>query len=219
MKAFANEAWERSPRAHSEGGRISCHRRLLLGSFQALSPSVCSELSPWSFGSGLEWYEENWPQINSMNSFYMPPAGDLSALSSVYAQLQKAVGAPRRYFLDGRGAGIGRWRRCYRRGEGMSLRRSTSFSRPDVPVIQGLSFELPKGNPLSGKGQGNLRLCRCAFTKAKADRSPLPIQWNFLIYRHGASLGPRAAGCVALSTSENITYGKISARKRRLFRS
>jgi ABC-type multidrug transport system fused ATPase/permease subunit len=75
VKAFANEAWERSryrERIQKVVG-LAITGGITAVPFQALSPSVCSEPSPWSFGSGLGWCtRENWPQINSMNSFYTP---------------------------------------------------------------------------------------------------------------------------------------------------
>ena len=116
VKAFANEAWSVRYRERIQKVvGLAVTGVITAVPFQALSPSVCSEPS-WSFGSGLEWcIRENWLQINSIH-FVRP----------LYWRIYRRPGfcicpvAKGRWgdrddiFLDGRGAGIGRWRRCYR---------------------------------------------------------------------------------------------------------
>ena len=93
-------------------------------------------------------------------------------------------------------------------------------SRPDVPVIQGLSFELPKGQTLalvgkSGSGKSTVASLLMRFYQSQGGQissgADALESYDLQAWRKSLALVPQDVLLFGGSIRENITYGKTSA--------
>ena len=151
-------------------------------------------------------------------------AAAIDALASVYAQLQKAVGATETIFslMDEEPELVGGEDVTAAQVEGISF-KEVQFSypsRPEVPVIQGLSFELPKGQTLalvgkSGSGKSTVASLLMRFYQSQGGQissgAHTVESFDLQAWRKSLALVPQDVLLFGGSIRENITYGKTSA--------
>lgn len=229
VKAFANEAWERSRyreriqkvvRLAVTGGyyRGAFSSFITFGLFGAIALVI------W-FGAGM--VHEGELAADKLNEFILYAlfiGGSIGGLASVYAQLQKAVGATETIFslMDEEPELVGGEDVTPAQVEGISF-KEVQFSypsRPDVPVIQGLSFELHKGQTLalvgkSGSGKSTVASLLMRFYQSQGGQISSGAHsvesFDLQAWRKSLALVPQDVLLFGGSISENITYGKISA--------
>lgn len=229
VKAFANEAWERSryrERIQKVVGLAITggYYRGAFSSFITFGLFGAIALVIW-FGAGM--VHEGELAADKLNEFILYAlfiGGSIGGLASVYAQLQKAVGATETIFSlmdeepelessEDVGAAL---------VAGISF-KEVQFSypsRPDVPVIQGLSFELPKGQTLalvgkSGSGKSTVASLLMRFYQSQGGQISSGAQtvdsFDLQAWRKSLALVPQDVLLFGGSIRENITYGKTSA--------
>lgn len=229
VKAFANEAWERSryrERIQKVVGLAVTggYYRGAFSSFITFGLFGAIALVIW-FGAGM--VHEGELAADKLNEFILYAlfiGGSIGGLASVYAQLQKAVGATETIFslMDEEPELVGGEDVTAAQVEGMSF-KEVQFSypsRPDVPVIQGLSFELPKGQTLalvgkSGSGKSTVASLLMRFYQSQGGQISSGAHsvesFDLQAWRKSLALVPQDVLLFGGSISENITYGKISA--------
>ena len=229
VKAFANEAWERSryrERIQKVVGLAVTggYYRGAFSSFITFGLFGAIALVIW-FGAGM--VHEGELAADKLNEFILYAlfiGGSIGGLASVYAQLQKAVGATETIFslMDEEPELVGGENVTAAQVEGISF-KEVQFSypsRPDVPVIQGLSFELPKGQTLalvgkSGSGKSTVASLLMRFYQSQGGQISSGAHsvesFDLQAWRKSLALVPQDVLLFGGSISENITYGKISA--------
>jgi len=229
VKAFANEAWERSryrERIQKVVGLAVTggYYRGAFSSFITFGLFGAIALVIW-FGAGM--VHEGELAADKLNEFILYAlfiGGSIGGLASVYAQLQKAVGATETIFslMDEEPELVSGEDIAAAQVEGISF-KEVQFSypsRPDVPVIQGLSFELSKGQTLalvgkSGSGKSTVASLLMRFYQSQGGQisSGANAVENFDLqaWRKSLALVPQDVLLFGGSIRENITYGKTSA--------
>ena len=229
VKAFANEAWERSryrERIQKVVGLAITggYYRGAFSSFITFGLFGAIALVIW-FGAGM--VHEGELAADKLNEFILYAlfiGGSIGGLASVYAQLQKAVGATETIFslMDEEPELVGGEDVTAAQVEGISF-NEVQFSypsRPDVPVIQGLSFELPKGQTLalvgkSGSGKSTVASLLMRFYQSQGGQISSGAQtvdsFDLQAWRKSLALVPQDVLLFGGSIRENITYGKTSA--------
>ncbi len=229
VKAFANEAWERSryrERIQKVVGLAITggYYRGAFSSFITFGLFGAIALVIW-FGAGM--VHEGELAADKLNEFILYAlfiGGSIGGLASVYAQLQKAVGATETIFSlmdeepelvsgeDVTAAQVG--------GISFNEVQFSYPSRPDVPVIQGLSFELPKGQTLalvgkSGSGKSTVASLLMRFYQSQGGQissgAHTVDSFDLQAWRKSLALVPQDVLLFGGSIRENITYGKTSA--------
>ena len=229
VKAFANEAWERSrycERIQKVVGLAITggYYRGAFSSFITFGLFGAIALVIW-FGAGM--VHEGELAADKLNEFILYAlfiGGSIGGLASVYAQLQKAVGATETIFslMDEEPELVGGEDVTAAQVEGISF-KEVQFSypsRPDVPVIQGLSFELQKGQTLalvgkSGSGKSTVASLLMRFYQSQGGQissgdNTLEF-YDLQTWRKSLALVPQDVLLFGGSIRENITYGKTSA--------
>lgn len=229
VKAFANEAWERSryrERIQKVVGLAITggYYRGAFSSFITFGLFGAIALVIW-FGAGM--VHEGELAADKLNEFILYAlfiGGSIGGLASVYAQLQKAVGATETIFslMDEEPELVGGEDVTAAQVEGISF-KEVQFSypsRPDVPVIQGLSFELPKGQTLalvgkSGSGKSTVASLLMRFYQSQVGQVSSGAHalesYDLQAWRKSLALVPQDVLLFGGSIRENITYGKTSA--------
>ncbi|MGB2290618.1 MAG: ABC transporter ATP-binding protein, partial [Schleiferiaceae bacterium] len=229
VKAFANEAWERSryrERIQKVVGLAITggYYRGAFSSFITFGLFGAIALVIW-FGAGM--VHEGELAADKLNEFILYAlfiGGSIGGLASVYAQLQKAVGATETIFslMDEEPELVGGEDVTAAQVEGISF-REVQFSypsRPDVPVIQGLSFDLPKGQTLalvgkSGSGKSTVASLLMRFYQSQGGQissgAHTVESFDLQAWRKSLALVPQDVLLFGGSIRENITYGKTSA--------
>jgi ABC-type multidrug transport system fused ATPase/permease subunit len=229
VKAFANEAWERSryrERIQKVVGLAITggYYRGAFSSFITFGLFGAIALVIW-FGAGM--VHEGELAADKLNEFILYAlfiGGSIGGLASVYAQLQKAVGATETIFslMDEEPELVGGEDVTAAQVEGISF-KEVQFSypsRPDVPVIQGLSFELPKGQTLalvgkSGSGKSTVASLLMRFYQSQGGQissgAHAVESFDLQAWRKSLALVPQDVLLFGGSIRENITYGKTSA--------
>ena len=229
VKAFANEAWERSryrERIQKVVGLAITggYYRGAFSSFITFGLFGAIALVIW-FGAGM--VHEGELAADKLNEFILYAlfiGGSIGGLASVYAQLQKAVGATETIFslMDEEPELVGGEDVTAAQVEGISF-KEVQFSypsRPDVPVIQGLSFELPKGQTLalvgkSGSGKSTVAPPLKRFYQSQGGQISSGVHavesFDLQAWRKSLALVPQDVLLFGGSIRENITYGKTSA--------
>ncbi len=229
VKAFANEAWERSryrERIQKVVGLAITggYYRGAFSSFITFGLFGAIALVIW-FGAGM--VHEGELAADKLNEFILYAlfiGGSIGGLASVYAQLQKAVGATETIFslMDEEPELVSGEDVTAAQVEGISF-KEVQFSypsRPDVPVIQGLSFELPKGQTLalvgkSGSGKSTVASLLMRFYQSQGGQissgAHTVDSFDLQAWRKSLALVPQDVLLFGGSIRENITYGKTSA--------
>ena len=229
VKAFANEAWERSryrERIQKVVGLAITggYYRGAFSSFITFGLFGAIALVIW-FGAGM--VHEGELAADKLNEFILYAlfiGGSIGGLASVYAQLQKAVGATETIFslMDEEPELVSGEDVTAAQVEGISF-KEVQFSypsRPDVPVIQGLSFELPKGQTLalvgkSGSGKSTVASLLMRFYQSQGGQissgAHTVESYDLQAWRKALALVPQDVLLFGGSIRENITYGKTSA--------
>ena len=229
VKAFANERWERSryrDRIQKVVGLAITggYYRGAFSSFITFGLFGAIALVIW-FGAGM--VHEGELAADKLNEFILYAlfiGGSIGGLASVYAQLQKAVGATETIFslMDEEPELVGVEDVAAAQVEGISF-KEVQFSypsRPDVPVIQGLSFELTKGHTLalvgrSGSGKSTVASLLMRFYNSQSGQissgSNALESFDLQAWRKSLALVPQDVLLFGGSIRENITYGKTSA--------
>ena len=229
VKAFANEAWERSryrERIQKVVGLAITggYYRGAFSSFITFGLFGAIALVIW-FGAGM--VHEGELAADKLNEFILYAlfiGGSIGGLASVYAQLQKAVGATETIFslMDEEPELVGGEDVTAAQVEGISF-KEVQFSypsRPDVPVIQGLSFELSKGQTLalvgkSGSGKSTVASLLMRFYQSQGGQVSSGAHalesFDLQAWRKSLALVPQDVLLFGGSIRENITYGKTSA--------
>ena len=229
VKAFANEAWERSryrERIQKVVGLAITggYYRGAFSSFITFGLFGAIALVIW-FGAGM--VHEGELAADKLNEFILYAlfiGGSIGGLASVYAQLQKAVGATETIFslMDEEPELESSEDVAAAQVAGISF-KEVQFSypsRPDVPVIQGLSFELPKGQTLalvgkSGSGKSTVASLLMRFYQSQGGQISSGAQtvdsFDLQAWRKSLALVPQDVLLFGGSIRENITYGKTSA--------
>ena len=229
VKAFANEAWERSryrERIQKVVGLAITggYYRGAFSSFITFGLFGAIALVIW-FGAGM--VHEGELAADKLNEFILYAlfiGGSIGGLASVYAQLQKAVGATETIFslMDEEPELVSGEDVTAAQVEGISF-NEVQFSypsRPEVPVIQGLSFELPKGQTLalvgkSGSGKSTVASLLMRFYQSQGGQissgANTVESYDLQAWRKSLALVPQDVLLFGGSIRENITYGKTSA--------
>jgi len=229
VKAFANEAWERSryrERIQKVVGLAITggYYRGAFSSFITFGLFGAIALVIW-FGAGM--VHEGELAADKLNEFILYAlfiGGSIGGLASVYAQLQKAVGATETIFslMDEEPELVPGEDITAAQVQGISF-KEVEFSypsRPDVPVIQGLSFELPKGQTLalvgkSGSGKSTVASLLMRFYQSQGGQISSGVHtvesFDLQAWRKSLALVPQDVLLFGGSIRENITYGKTSA--------
>ena len=229
VKAFANERWERSryrDRIQKVVGLAITggYYRGAFSSFITFGLFGAIALVIW-FGAGMvHGGELAADKLNEFILYALFIGGSIGGLASVYAQLQKAVGATETIFslMDEEPELVGVEDVAAAQVEGISF-KEVQFSypsRPDVPVIQGLSFELTKGHTLalvgrSGSGKSTVASLLMRFYNSQSGQissgSNALESFDLQAWRKSLALVPQDVLLFGGSIRENITYGKTSA--------
>jgi len=229
VKAFANESWERSryrERIQKVVGLAITggYYRGAFSSFITFGLFGAIALVIW-FGAGM--VHEGELAADKLNEFILYAlfiGGSIGGLASVYAQLQKAVGATETIFslMDEEPELVSGEDVTAAQVEGISF-NEVQFSYPsraDVPVIQGLSFDLPKGQTLalvgkSGSGKSTVASLLMRFYQSQGGQissgAHAVESYDLQAWRKSLALVPQDVLLFGGSIRENITYGKTSA--------
>jgi len=209
VKAFANEG------GYYRGAFSSF---ITFGLFGAIALVI------W-FGAGM--VHEGELAADKLNEFILYAlfiGGSIGGLASVYAQLQKAVGATETIFslMDEQPELVHAEDIEAAQVEGISFKevKFSYPSRPDVPVIQGLSFDLPKGQTLalvgkSGSGKSTVASLLMRFYQGQAGQISSGVRevesFDLQAWRKSLALVPQDVLLFGGNIRENITYGKTLA--------
>ena len=235
VKAFANEAWERNRYAKRISEVVALavkggYYRGAFASFITFGLFGAIALVIW-FGAGM--VHDGQLAEDKLNEFILYAlfiGGSIGGLASVYAQLQKAIGATETIFglmeeplempvehQDVDPVEIG-----------TLAFKDVRFSYPtrsDVQVLRGIDFELPKGQTMalvgrSGSGKSTIAslLMRFytieegTFTANGKDVSTLDLA----AWRNQLALVPQDVLLFGGSIRENIAYGNTSASEEQI---
>jgi len=230
VKAFANEAWEQN----RYGKRIrevvglaitGGYYRGAFSSFITFGLFGAIALVIW-FGAGM--VHDGELAADKLNEFILYAlfiGGSLGGLASVYAQLQKAVGATETIFSlmdEEKEMEHSTEHPVPVAVEGISF-KGVNFSyptRPDVQVLNELSFDLQKGQTLalvgkSGSGKSTVASLLMRFYRANSGSittgeyavEDLDLQ----SWRKSLALVPQDVLLFGGTIRENIAYGKTEA--------
>ena len=230
VKAFANEAWERSRYATRikevvglavKGG----YYRGAFASFITFGLFGAIALVIW-FGAGMVHNGElAGDKLNEFILYALFIGGSIGGLASVYAQLQKAIGATETIFdlmeeqtemavdrIETEAVEIGDI--AFDQGE------FSYPSRSDVQVLNGLSFKIPKGKTIalvgkSGSGKSTIASLLMRFYHLEqggivSNSKPLN-EVDLAAWREELALVPQDVLLLGGSIKENIAYGKTNA--------
>jgi len=230
VKAFANEAWEQN----RYGKRIrevvglaitGGYYRGAFSSFITFGLFGAIALVIW-FGAGM--VHDGELAADKLNEFILYAlfiGGSIGGLASVYAQLQKAVGATETIFSlmdEEKEMEHSTEHPVPVAVEGISF-KGVNFSyptRPDVQVLNELSFDLQKGQTLalvgkSGSGKSTVASLLMRFYRANSGSittgeyavEDLDLQ----SWRKSLALVPQDVLLFGGTIRENIAYGKTEA--------
>ena len=230
VKAFANEAWERSRYAKRikevvglavKGG----YYRGAFASFITFGLFGAIALVIW-FGAGMVHNGElAGDKLNEFILYALFIGGSIGGLASVYAQLQKAIGATETIFdlmEEQTEMTIDRVEtEAVEIGDIAFDQVEFSYpSRSDVQVLNGLSFEIPKGKTIalvgkSGSGKSTIASLLMRFYHLEhggivSNSKPLN-EVDLAAWRDELALVPQDVLLFGGSIKENIAYGKTSA--------
>lgn len=231
VKAFANEHWERS----RYGSRINNvvglaikggYYRGAFASFITFALFGAIALVIW-FGASM--VHEGTLAAEKLNEFILYAlfiGGSIGGLASVYAQLQKAIGATETIFelmgeeveMDPK-AEVAHSKVAI--GELDFKKVQFSYpTRPDIQVLKGVDFHLPKGQTLalvgkSGSGKSTIASILMRFYAIDHGQflcegqsvADIPLQ----AWRERLALVPQDVLLFGGSIRENITYGNTDA--------
>ena len=230
VKAFANEAWERSRYATRikevvglavKGG----YYRGAFASFITFGLFGAIALVIW-FGAGMVHNGElAGDKLNEFILYALFIGGSIGGLASVYAQLQKAIGATETIFdlmeeqtemtvdrVETEAVEIG--------DIAFDQVEFSYPSRSDVQVLNGLSFKIPKGKTIalvgkSGSGKSTIASLLMRFYHLEqggivSNSKPLN-EVDLAAWREELALVPQDVLLFGGSIKENITYGKTNA--------
>src|SRR5210317_1280818 len=230
VKAFANEAWEQS----RYGKRIrevvglaitGGYYRGAFSSFITFGLFGAIALVIW-FGAGM--VHEGELAADKLNEFILYAlfiGGSIGGLASVYAQLQKAVGATETIFSlmdEEKEMEQSVENPTSIQIEGISF-KDINFSyptRPDVQVLKNLSFDLKKGQTLAlvGKsGSGKSTVASLLMRFYGTDSGSISTgaynvrDLDLQSWRKSLALVPQDVFLFGGTIGENISYGKTDA--------
>tara|TARA_B100000780_G_scaffold188168_1_gene132226 strand:+ start:1924 stop:3744 length:1821 start_codon:yes stop_codon:yes gene_type:complete len=230
VKAFANEAWERSRYATRikevvglavKGG----YYRGAFASFITFGLFGAIALVIW-FGAGMVHNGElAGDKLNEFILYALFIGGSIGGLASVYAQLQKAIGATETIFdlmEEQTEMTVDRVEtEAVEIGDIAFDQVGFSYpSRSDVQVLNGLSFKIPKGKTIalvgkSGSGKSTIASLLMRFYHLEqggivSNSKPLN-EVDLAAWREELALVPQDVLLFGGSIKENITYGKTNA--------
>jgi len=230
VKAFANEAWEQS----RYGKRIrevvglaitGGYYRGAFSSFITFGLFGAIALVIW-FGAGM--VHEGELAADKLNEFILYAlfiGGSIGGLASVYAQLQKAVGATETIYSlmdEEKEMEQSVENPTSIQIEGISF-KDINFSyptRPDVQVLKNLSFDLKKGQTLAlvGKsGSGKSTVASLLMRFYGTDSGSISTgaynvrDLDLQSWRKSLALVPQDVLLFGGTIGENISYGKTDA--------
>jgi ABC-type multidrug transport system fused ATPase/permease subunit len=230
VKAFANEAWERSRYATRikevvglavKGG----YYRGAFASFITFGLFGAIALVIW-FGAGM--VHDGELAADKLNEFILYAlfiGGSIGGLASVYAQLQKAIGATETIFdlMEEQTEMIVDRVETVAVEIGDIVFNQVEFSYPsrsDVQVLNGLSFKIPKGKTIalvgkSGSGKSTIASLLMRFYHLEqggilSNSKPLN-EVDLAAWREELALVPQDVLLFGGSIKENIAYGKTDA--------
>lgn len=231
VKAFANEWWETSRYAKRIDGVVGLaiqggYYRGAFSAFITFGLFGAIALIIW-FGASM--VHDGTLDADKLNEFILYAlfiGGSIGGLANVYAQMQKAVGATETIFglLDEtpemERVAKGDVPEIHVEGLRFDSVKFSYPTRPDVEVLKGISFDLPKGQTLalvgkSGSGKSTIASLLMRFYEIESggfysgDRliSELPLQ----SWRKKLALVPQDVLLFGGSIRENITYGDTEA--------
>ncbi len=230
VKAFANEAWERSRYATRikevvglavKGG----YYRGAFASFITFGLFGAIALVIW-FGAGMVHNSElAADKLNEFILYALFIGGSIGGLASVYAQLQKAIGATETIFdlMEEQTEMIVDRVETVAVEIGDIVFNQVEFSYPsrsDVQVLNGLSFKIPKGKTIalvgkSGSGKSTIASLLMRFYHLEqggiiSNSKPLN-EVDLAAWREELALVPQDVLLFGGSIKENIAYGKTDA--------
>jgi ABC-type multidrug transport system fused ATPase/permease subunit len=230
VKAFANEAWERSRYATRikevvglavKGG----YYRGAFASFITFGLFGAIALVIW-FGAGMVHNGElAADKLNEFILYALFIGGSIGGLASVYAQLQKAIGATETIFdlMEEQTEMIVDRVETVAVEIGDIVFNQVEFSYPsrsDVQVLNGLSFKIPKGKTIalvgkSGSGKSTIASLLMRFYHLEqggiiSNSKPLN-EVDLAAWREELALVPQDVLLFGGSIKENIAYGKTDA--------
>ena len=230
VKAFANEAWERSRYATRikevvglavKGG----YYRGAFASFITFGLFGAIALVIW-FGAGMVHDSElAADKLNEFILYALFIGGSIGGLASVYAQLQKAIGATETIFdlMEEQTEMIVDRVETVAVEIGDIIFNQVKFSYPsrsDVQVLNGLSFKIPKGKTIalvgkSGSGKSTIASLLMRFYHLEqggiiSNSKPLN-EVDLAAWREELALVPQDVLLFGGSIKENIAYGKTDA--------
>ena len=230
VKAFANEAWERSRYATRikevvglavKGG----YYRGAFASFITFGLFGAIALVIW-FGAGMVHNSElAADKLNEFILYALFIGGSIGGLASVYAQLQKAIGATETIFdlMEEQTEMIVDRVETVAVEIGDIVFNQVKFSYPsrsDVQVLNGLSFKIPKGKTIalvgkSGSGKSTIASLLMRFYHLEqggilSNSKPLN-EVDLAAWREELALVPQDVLLFGGSIKENIAYGKTDA--------
>ena len=230
VKAFANEAWERSRYASRikevvglavKGG----YYRGAFASFITFGLFGAIALVIW-FGAGMVHNGElAADKLNEFILYALFIGGSIGGLASVYAQLQKAIGATETIFdlmEEQTEMTVDRVETvAVEIGDIVFNQVEFSYpSRSDVSVLKGLSFKIPKGKTIalvgkSGSGKSTIASLLMRFYHLEqggilSNSKPLN-EVDLAAWREELALVPQDVLLFGGSIKENIAYGKTDA--------
>jgi len=235
VKAFANEAWERNRYAKRISEVVALavkggYYRGAFASFITFGLFGAIALVIW-FGAGM--VHDGQLAEDKLNEFILYAlfiGGSIGGLASVYAQLQKAIGATETIFglmeeplempvehQDVDPVEIG-----------TLAFKDVRFSYPtrsDVQVLRGIDFELPKGQTMalvgrSGSGKSTIASLLMRFYTIEqgtftANGKDVPTL-DLAAWRNQLALVPQDVLLFGGSIRENIAYGNTSASEEQI---
>lgn len=235
VKAFANEAWERSRYAKRISEVVGLavkggYYRGAFASFITFGLFGAIALVIW-FGAGM--VHEGQLEADKLNEFILYAlfiGGSIGGLASVYAQLQKAIGATETIFgLMEEPLEMPVERTASAPVEiGTLAFSNVKFSYPtrsDVQVLRGIDFELPKGQTMalvgrSGSGKSTIASLLMRFYSidegAFTANGDQVADLDLAAWRDELAFVPQDVLLFGGSIRENIAYGDTSASEEQI---
>jgi ABC-type multidrug transport system fused ATPase/permease subunit len=235
VKAFANEAWERSRYAKRISEVVGLavkggYYRGAFASFITFGLFGAIALVIW-FGAGM--VHEGQLAEDKLNEFILYAlfiGGSIGGLASVYAQLQKAIGATETIFgLMEEPLEMPVERKEVAPVEiGTLAFKNVKFSYPtrsDVEVLRGIDFELPKGQTMalvgrSGSGKSTIASLLMRFYSidegAFTANGDQVTDLDLAAWRDELAFVPQDVLLFGGSIRENIAYGNTSASEEQI---
>jgi len=235
VKAFANEAWERSRYAKRVGAVVQLaikggYYRGAFASFITFGLFGAIALIIW-FGAGM--VHEGQLAAEKLNEFILYAlfiGGSIGGLASVYAQLQKAIGATETIFalmdehpeMDINTAAAQKILVEKIAFENIQFSYPT---RKDVEVLKSISFELDPGKTLalvgrSGSGKStiaSLLMRFYAIDQGEISVGGMPLKdIDLKAWRSSLAFVPQDVLLFGGTIRENITYGDTEASEEQI---